>query len=172
MSLMRIQEAELSIPPLKRAWARQQTSHTSALPLDKWEALNLLVHFVQWCENSFLQLSVRTCWSISDANIVHGQAVEWLAKYKYLDMFIDDKLSFGHRTEDLQEEKRHHMFVLRKRSHYPVDISFITHLLLFAIHFSRLWIVKKNCLNYMIEICIKSSSTHKFLTYYCHIVHD
>lgn len=29
--------------------------------------------------------------------------MERLAKYKYLDMFIDDKLSFTHKTEDLQE---------------------------------------------------------------------
>lgn len=66
-------------------------------------ALDLLVDFVQWCENSFLQLSIRTCWSISDANVVKGQAVEQLDKYKYLDMFIDDKLSFDHKTKDLQE---------------------------------------------------------------------
>lgn len=93
---------EFSILLLKPADDRQQAVHTNVLPLDERAALDLLVDFAQWCENSFLQLSVRMCWSISDASVVQGQAVERLAKYKYLDMFIDDKLSFGRKTEGVQ----------------------------------------------------------------------
>lgn len=69
------------------------------VPQDKWAALKLQVHFVQWCQNSFLQLNIRTCWSISNANVVKGQAVERPDKYKYLVMFTDD--TFDHKVEDL-----------------------------------------------------------------------
>lgn len=48
-------------------------------------------------------------------HIVKGQAVEQYDKYKYLDMFIDDKLSFEHKTEDFQEGQ-HILFVLYKPS--------------------------------------------------------
>ena len=35
--------------------------------------------------------------------------------YKYLDMFIDDKLSFDHKTEDLQEWTPHIVYITEAR---------------------------------------------------------
>lgn len=86
------------------------------VPQDKWAALKLRVHFVQWCQNSFLQLNIRTCWSISNVSVVRGQAVECPDKYKYLVMFTDD--SFDHKVEDLQEMTSYIVYITYSQPHF------------------------------------------------------
>lgn len=60
--------------------------------------------------------------------------MEQLDKYKYLDMFIDDKLSFDHKTEDLQEGTLH-IVTLRSIS---TLLSSFAHLVLSQILLSKM----------------------------------
>lgn len=62
---------------------------------------------LQRCENSFLQVSIKTCRSISDADVIKAQAGESRDGYGHLGVFIDDTLSFDHKTENVQEGTSH-----------------------------------------------------------------
>lgn len=84
----------------------------------------VLDSFIEWCEESFLQLNVaktknmrfdfRRKPSALPCTIINGSAVETVNQYKYLGIILDDKLTFEANTDRICKKVNQKLFYLRK----------------------------------------------------------
>lgn len=79
--------------------------------------------FIQWCDDSFLQLNISKTKDVSvdfrrqpssSPTITKGQVVESVERYKYLGTFIDMNLNFNDNTDMLCKKGQQYLYCLRK----------------------------------------------------------
>ena len=94
-----------------------------------------LTEFVDWCDNSYLDLNVtKTKEMIVDfrrqehspgKSIIHNNEIEIVRKYKYLGT-IFDKLKWDDNTEEIVKKGRQRLCLLRKLNYFSVDQKMLT----------------------------------------------
>lgn len=140
---------------------------------DHGPALN---DFVEWCDDSFLELNVaKTKELVIDfrktqsfetvKTTIHDQEVETVTRYKYLGTIFDDKLSFNFNTDEIVKKCRQRMYFLRKLNSFSVDKviltlfykSFIESVLCFSFicWYYNLGVKNKNNLQKIVRTCSK-----------------
>ena len=127
--------------------------------------------FVQWCEESHLQLNISKTKDMSidfskqahthDATTIKGQLVECVDSYKYLGTIIDCKLNFQENCEAVCKKGQQRLHCLRKLSFFHVDKTmmtlfyhaFIESILSFSLvsWFGSLSVKHKNSLNQIVK---------------------
>ena len=85
-----------------------------------------LTEFVDWCDNSYLDLNVtKTKEVIVDLSagktIIHNNEVEIVSKYKYLGTIFDNKLKWDDNTEEIVKKGQQLLNLLRKLNYFSVD---------------------------------------------------
>ena len=90
-----------------------------------------LTEFVDWCDNSYLDLNVtKTKEMIVDfrrqehspgKTITHNNEVEIVSKYKYLGTIFDDKLKWDDNTEETVKKGQQQLYLLQKLNYFSVD---------------------------------------------------
>ena len=85
-----------------------------------------ITEFVDWCDNSYLDLNVtKTNEVIVDLSagktIIHNNEVEIFSKYKYLSTIFDDKLKWDDNTEEIVKKGQQLLNLLRKLNYFSVD---------------------------------------------------
>ena len=97
-----------------------------------------LTEFVDWCDNSYLDLNVtktkemfvdfRTQEHSPGKTIIHNNEVEIVSKYKYLGTIFDDKLKWDDNTEEIVKKGQQRLYLLRKLNYFSVDQKILTFL--------------------------------------------
>ena len=95
-----------------------------------------LTEFVDWCDNSYLDLNMtKTKEMIVDfrrqehspgKTIIHNNEVEIVSKYKYLGTIFDDKLKWDDNTEEIVKKGQQRLYLLRKLNYFSVDQKILT----------------------------------------------
>lgn len=131
----------------------------------------IVQEFVDWCEQSFLQLNIsktknmyvdfRKHSSVKETISIKGQTVECVDNYKYLGTVIDSKLTFVANCESVYKKANQRLHCLRKLSFFHIDRKlltmfyrcFIESVISFSLvsWFSNLSLKNKNSLNQIVR---------------------
>lgn len=97
--------------------------------------------FVQWCEESYLQLNIsKTKDMVVDfrkqqnghgVTLIKGQKIEQVQSYKYLGTIINEKLNFDQNCKSVCKKGHQHLYCLRKLVHFHIDQKMFNFVLLF-----------------------------------------
>ena len=95
-----------------------------------------LIEFVDWYDNSYLDLNVtKTKEMIVDfrrqehspgKTIIHNNEVEIVSKYKYLGTIFDDNLKWDDNTEEILKKGQQRLYLLRKLNCFSVYQKILT----------------------------------------------
>lgn len=93
-------------------------------------------YFVQWCEESHLQLNILKTKDMAidfrkesrtpSATVIRGQSVELVQSYKYLGTIIDSSLNFKENCEAVCKKGYQRLFCLRRLSLFNIDKTTLT----------------------------------------------
>ena len=96
----------------------------------------IVQEFVDWCEQSFLQLNISKTKNMhidfrrqtkdKEPVSIRGQAVECVDNYKYLGTIIDNKLSFVANCESGLKKANQCLHCLRKMSSFHIERKLLT----------------------------------------------
>ena len=95
-----------------------------------------LTEFVDWCDNSYLDLNVTETKEMivdfrrqehSPGNtIIKNNEVEIVSKYKYLGTIFDDNLRWDYNNEEIVKKGQQRMYLLRNLNYFSVDQKILT----------------------------------------------
>ena len=95
-----------------------------------------LAEFVDWCDNSYLDLNVTKTKEMivyfrkqehsPGKTIIHNNEVEIVSKYKYLGTTFDEKMKWDDNTEEIVKKGQQRLYLLRKLNCFSVYQKILT----------------------------------------------
>ena len=131
-----------------------------------------LTKFIEWCDDSFLDLNVsktkeiiidfRKSTSAHEVSLIHNKGVEIVDNYKYLGTVFDSKLKFDANSVTIIKRAQQRVHLLRKLSSFNVCntmlqifYSSFIETFSFICWYNGLTVRDRNSLNNVVRVCSK-----------------